>query len=242
MTREERKKVIEGWAFRNFCLMHEVPEGDVIQGDCPDIVIHAQDHRIGIDATAICHEGAMAAAGERASVMQSLQQMLVQKRVPSVDVSMQLTCPAKFRRGGRLKLAERLANYVERRVPQAGEVFARRASEWPLDEDLPAEVYGISIARYEYLTQTTCDATEAVFVPELQASNVERCVRRKNPCVQRYRERCSETWLLMYVNAAELATAYSFETFAPPAAIPSDFDRMFLLSILEPRVYEIPCA
>lgn len=248
MPKDPIKKERELWALAKFRELYSVPDGPVDSADeSPDLVIHASSGRVGIEVTDIQPENGkggsrvMRDASERAAVMRKLKALLDKSNAPAVDVSYHGDLP-KRRRTGQDDLAERLANYIGPRIPSEGKVFSKCANQWPYDPELPPEVFALTVARYRCLTEISCDSGGAVFIPDLVALDVERCVAKKNGRVAAYRERCDEAWLLMCVNTVDLATAYSFETFAPPTAIPSDFDRLFLLSILEPRVYEIACA
>lgn len=248
MPKNPLKEERELWALGKFRELYPVPEGPVDSSDeSPDLVIHAASGRVGIEVTDIQPENGkggscvMRDASERAAVMRKLKALLEKSNAPAVDVSYHGDLPER-RKTGQDDLAERLARYIRPRIPPEGEVFSKCANHWPYDPELPPEVFALTIARYRCLTEISCDSGEAVFIPDLAAADVERCVAKKNGKVAAYRERCDEAWLLMCVNTVDLATAYSFETFAPPTAIPSDFDRLLLLSILEPRVYEIPRA
>lgn len=248
MPKDPIKETRELWALAKFRELHPVPEGLVDSSEeSPDLVIHASSGRVGIEVTDIQPENGkggssvMRDASERAALMRKLEVLLRESNTPPVMVSFHGKLPERSPTG-RDDLAEQLASYISPRIPPEGEMFSKCANHWPFDPELPPEVFALTIARYRCLTEISCDSGEAVFIPDLAAADVERCVAKKNGKVAAYRERCDEAWLLMCVNTIDLAAAYSFETFAPPTFIPNDFDRLFLLSILEPRVYEIPCA
>lgn len=248
MPKNPLKEERELWALGKFRELYPVPEGPVDSSDeSPDLVIHAASGRVGIEVTDIQPENGkggscvMRDASERAAVMRRLEALLRESETPPVMVSYHGNQPERSPTG-RVDLAERLARYISPRIPPEGEVFSKCANRWPYDPELPPEVFALTIARYRCLTKISCESSEAVFVPDLRAADVNRCVAGKDGKVARYRKRCDDAWLLMCVNTADLATAYSFETFAPPTTLSSDFDRLFLLSILEPRVYEMPCA
>lgn len=248
MPKDPAKEEADLWKLKHFRRLHPVPEGQVDSRDeSPDIVIYATDRRIGIEITDIYHSSGASgskvqqAAGERDGLMCLLARELDKRSVPPVAVSYHGDAP-RLTSGGRKDLAERLARYIAPRVPEPGEVFSKCANHWPYDPELPPEVFALRVARYRCLTRISCDGSHAVFVPGLNAADVLRCVATKDRKAPAYRSRCDEAWLLMCINTADLATAYSLETFASPSAIATDFDRLFLLSILEPQVHEIPCA
>jgi hypothetical protein len=248
MPKNPIKEERELWALAKFRELYPVPDGPVDSSDeSPDLVIHASSGRVGIEVTDIQPENGkggssvMRDASERAAIMRKLKALLEKSNVPPVMVSFHGKLPERSQTG-RDDLAERLARYIGPRIPPDGEVFSKCANHWPYDPELPPEVFALTIARYRCLTKISCDSSEAVCISDLAAVDVERCVAKKNGKVTAYRARCDEAWLLMCINTADLATAYSLETFASPSAVATDFDRLFLLSILEPQVCEIPRA
>lgn len=233
-----RKKQKELWTFEQFQRVHSVPSGSVDgDGENPDIVVHAADRRLGIEITDICHgselgsSDAMAAAGEREGVMRLLRKELHSRNVPPVDVSVHFGGSLQFRSGGRRALANRLADYVAARLPEVGDVFTSSGTVWPRDEDLPAEVFAITVARYPCLTRISCDAPECVAIPDLQAKDLEQCIADKNRRVAVYRQRCDEVWLVMCINTTHLATNYSLDECATSVEVVTEFDLVFLFSV-----------
>lgn len=246
MGSSERRKQKELWTFEQFQRVHAVPSGNVDgDGENPDIVIHAADRRLGIEITDICHgselgsSDAMAAAGERDGVMCLLREELHTRSVPPVDVSVHFRGTLQFRSGGRRALANRLADYVAARLPEFGDVFTSSGTAWPRDEDLPAEVFAITVARYPYLTHISCDAPECVAIPDLQAKDLEQCIADKNHRVAVYRQRCDEVWLVMCINTTNLATNYSLNECATSAEVVTEFDRAFLFSVFDRYACEV---
>ncbi len=248
MPKNPIKEERELWALGKFRQLYPVPEGPVDSSEeSPDLVIHASSGRVGIEVTDIQPDdgkggsSVMRDASERAAVMRKLEVLLVKSNVPPVMVSYHGNLPERSPTG-RDDLAERLASYIGPRIPPEGEVFSKCAHHWPYDPELPPDVFAVTIAQYRCLTEISCDSGEAVFIPDLAAADVDRCVAKKNGKVAAYRERCDEAWLLMCVNTVDLATAYSLESFSTPAAISTHFDRVFLMSVFGSRVYEIHTA
>lgn len=243
---DKRKKRRELETFEQFRRAYAVPDGVVDwEGENPDVVVHAADRRVGIDITSICHAGgpggspAMAVAGEREDVIRLLREELERVGVPPVDVSVHFNGPLRFRSRGRRAFANHLASYVAARVPEVGEVFSSCATTWPIDKDLPAQVSAIKVARYPCLTRMFCKAPGYVAVPDLQAIVIEQRVAGKNCRVATYRERCDETWLVMCINTADLGTWHSLDESATSAEVATEFDRLFLFSVLDHYACEI---
>ena len=139
-------------------------------------------------------------------------------------------------------MANRLADYVVARVPEVGDVFRSTGTTWPVDEDLPTEVFAITVARYPCLTRMFCSAPACVAVPDLQAGVILQRVADKNPRVAAYRKRCDEVWLMMCINTADLATNYSLDESAKAVEVATEFDRVFLFSVLDRYAFEVRSA
>ena len=241
MGRSGRKKQKELWTFDQFQRVHPVPSGSVDSaGENPDIVVHAADGRLGIEITDICHatgdvgSSAMKAAGEREGVM-----TLLREELQALDVSVHFNGPLQLFSGGRRLLANRLADYVLARLPAVGDVFRSTGTTWPIDEDLPTEVFAITVARYPCLSHVFCNAPDCVAIPDLQAVEISQRVAEKNSRVATYRQRCDEVWLVMCINTADLATNYSLDERATSAEVVTEFDRVFLFSVLDRYAYEV---
>lgn len=244
-----RKKQKELWTFDQFQRVHPVPSGSVDgDGENPDIVVHTADRRLGIEITDICHaigddgSSAMKAAGEREGVMNLLREELQARGVQPLDVCVHFKGPLEFCSGGRSLLANRLADYVVARVPDVGDVFRSTGSTWPIDEDLPTEVFAITVARYPCLTRMYCSAPDCVAIRDLQAVEISQRIAEKNARVAAYRKRCDEAWLVMCINTADLATTYSLDECAKAVEVVTDFDRVFLFSVLDHYAFEVRCA
>ncbi len=241
-----RKKQRELWTFDQFQCVHPVPSGSVDSaGENPDIVVHAADGRLGIEITDICHEtgdvgsSAMKAAGEREGVMTLLKEELETRGMQAIEVSVHFNGPLQLFSGGRRLLAHRLADYVLARLPAVGDVFRSTGTTWPIDEDLPTEVFAITVARYPCLSRVFCSAPDCVAIPDLQAAEISLRVAEKNSRVAAYRQRCDQVWLVMCINTADLATAYSLDERATSAEVVTEFDRVFLFSVLDRYAYEV---
>jgi hypothetical protein len=246
MPKSPAKEERELWALKKFRELYSVPDGPVDSSEeSPDLVIHASSCRVGIEVTDIQPENGkggssvMREASERAGVMRTLKSLLRKSNTPPILVSYHGDLPERSPTG-RDDLAARLARYIKPRIPPVGEVFSKCVNHWPYDPELPPECFALTIARYRYLTEISCNSGEAVFIPDLSIADVERCVAKKDGKVGAYRDRCDEPWLLMCVNTVDLATAYSLESFNAPPALPTEFDRLFVLSALDRRVYLIP--
>lgn len=248
MPKDPKKEEADLSKLDHFRQLHAVPEGRIDSKDeSPDLVIHSLEQRIGIEITDIHHGRGKGGSkvkqvqSELAQVMRLLKKRLDSLGVPPVNVRYHGSGPT-LTSGGQNDLAERLARYIVTRLPEPGEVFSKCSNHWPYDPEMPPEIFALSVARGCRLTQTSCHAPRGVAVPELTAADVLSGLEDKNGNVERYLKRCDEPWLLLCINTPDISTAYSLDTFQVPDLVRTSFGRVFVMSIREPRVYELPCV
>lgn len=229
---ERKRKAERRLVERAQALCPWFPQGVLVGGDKPDVVIETDADRIGVEVTQLLEADAKRApsrpkvASFHRDVVSRAWTMYQAAGLPPVDV---LTYFGDEPLSDARETARSLFEFVASRYP-AG---TSDCHKWMVPEGFSV----IRIAR-PFTDTPRWHTGEGGSVPGVERSLVERVIREKNTRIAAYRTKVDRVWLL-------IATSLSFEgSFWVPRDVeewtfPFDFERVVLYSAEDGRLFNL---
>lgn len=219
-------------AFRK--VEEDFPDGDLFDDppdSSPDYRVDTGKDVLGVEHTRIYQrhdgEGLPRQALETyiPEVTQEAEEEYKSRGNPHVNVKVHFSSDAHLGKDMVEEVAKELVEFVEQRIPEPGE--KARYSELRGDRNLPKQIWGLSILRFEEAVRTSWSHPDTVGVSQLTPEYVQERIDDKNEKVGSYRENCDRIWLLLVFNGP-LSTSFDVEPDLPGHIFESDFDRTYL--------------
>lgn len=239
------KKEIERWQLDRFIsFFPSFPKGPISASEEPDLIIHTESCRLGIELTDLYWEPAKNEVPRQAQESLWMRIAKAAKTAYSVLELAPLHVSIHFNQQHVLNKAdvERLANaitdLVAKNVPPSGHCWSEEY-DWENRDYFPEEITEISVWNLEGLDESIFTSPTAAFVPILTKDDIQRALLRKEAKLNQYRTRCNEAWLLINYDGGRLSTLFEHNEEAVQYAYKSNFDRIFLVGLGLGVVHEL---
>jgi hypothetical protein len=172
--------------------------------------------------------------GEANLLVQTAKRLYEERGYPSVGVWVFWSASVAFHKSSRQAMALDLAACVEGHLPALGSIRDLCGEEDP-PPLLPAGVNRLVIHRYDQADGVWfCPRFE--FVANIEPKHIEEAVERKNPKLSNYMDSYAQRWLLLVAGSAGTANAGLIPDTLGSQEFESEFDRIYVASLQEPRV------
>ena len=212
----------------------DLPDGDLFDDppdSSPDYRVDTGKDVLGVEHTRIYqqHDGEelprQALETYIPEVIREAEEEYKSRRNPHVHVNVHFSSDAYLGKDMIEEVARELVGFVEQRIPEPGE--KARFSDLRGDRNLPKQIWGLSILRFEEAVRTSWSHPDTVWVSQLTPEYVQERINAKNGKVASYRENCDRIWLLLVFNGT-LSTSFDIGPELPDHTFESDFDRTYL--------------
>jgi hypothetical protein len=205
----------------------DFPTGLVEQGEEPDFRVRSESGCVGIEVTEYFRPETVSGSPLQEQealahqVSQRATEECLRRQAPPLLASVSFNHNHRLSKKDVVPLADTIASLV---IPAASSGF------WSVEIDddlLPESVDYITVYRPSGLKEPFISNTGAVWVPEIDSTELARVVAGKERKLLSYRRDCTQVWLLVFVDGFRISSITEYPQQVVELA--SQFDRVVVL-------------
>jgi hypothetical protein len=195
-----KNRELERFFFDSFVRnVSDFPQGIVTHEDAPDFFVSGPTSLIGIEVTNVFRASSLGDCLEQQSdaekqlIVEKSQAIAIAWRLPSLYVSVNFSCQYRPKKANRDLIAKKLVETVKKRL--ASDDDDSFALEY--EDGLPTEIDYVLVHRKLAIDYPFWQTTLVGFVVENCEPDFQRVIDAKNAKLPKYKQLCSECWLLI---------------------------------------------
>lgn len=222
----------------------ELPNGNVVFDDAPDVRIHASTGILGIEISRLFRHAIpdqpppQLEEAEQRAVVRSAQRIAERIALPPLVVSVHFGVYPKLRKSDRDPLATRIAHIVADHIPPNGE-FLPLENDFSDLEYFPEKIASVRILRMPQLTRQSWQSGSAGWVDCDFTADLQNRIDAKNDRLTDYLTKCDRCWLVVGADWEGESSFYEFSAKMQSHQFDSVFDRTFFIDGFTKDAYEL---
>lgn len=242
---QEIKKQLEVLLINHFRDSYaEFPKGSIVPAESPDFVVKVPSkRRLGIELTRLSPEASISASKSHNNEIQlqiiDLAKELFERNNPhKLFLKFQFSEKYPIAEASELSVAARLSALIRNAVQSKN-----KRSNFSLTipgKQLPREIEQLLLVHHPVLKTNVWEAANNLGLSENIIHDVQAAIDKKEEKLQLYRrKKCDEYWLVITADHLRAARNYHVQNQLQNHNFQSEFDRVFLLEIVNGRVFEL---